>query len=372
MSTTFHIQPASRCAQFEAIGLSTKPAKSLTGNVENEPAAEKSFICHLCGTSFMRKESLLDHLKGPQHDNVKPYACADCKKAYTRRSDLKRHEREVHRGTKFVCNVLALGERRGCGKRFSRALTLKSHQDHCRALQSALANAHAPNWSRMAWPTNVELLLRDETARILAEAKSLGAKELECRICHAQRLPNHVGSFVRHLIDHLESILFGAYQCELCGLSFGWDLHLQKHQEVCAGYRGPAAGCQISVNGFERSCAVHGADATLLEDVLAGRRGSSCVLICEQTFQQLKVQITSQLEQSLGQIIKYEPRKPLEYLEAVRERLRQLDPLYSLAPHESLLDGYDTNNQASTKANPDMCRDDFDTIFALRKDIDVI
>ncbi|KAI0592764.1 hypothetical protein F4775DRAFT_580879 [Biscogniauxia sp. FL1348] len=53
------------------------------------------FTCDICGRDFTRKVNLKGHERG--HFGDRPYACFNCDKAFARLSDCRRHER-IHRG----------------------------------------------------------------------------------------------------------------------------------------------------------------------------------------------------------------------------------------------------------------------------------
>ena len=84
------------------------------------------FQCSLCSKSFTRRHNLENHRRA--HDGERPHKCDVCGLAFVRKYDQSRHAR-LHDGiASFVCEgILDNGDKWGCGKRFARADTLKSH-----------------------------------------------------------------------------------------------------------------------------------------------------------------------------------------------------------------------------------------------------
>ncbi|KAJ7072799.1 hypothetical protein C8F01DRAFT_1105267 [Mycena amicta] len=86
------------------------------------PATSQQFTCPVegCGSTFTRAFNLRGHMRA--HSEVRPYACdwPNCKKAFARSSDCKRHH-AIHTKTQKT-NICA-----GCGKTFGRADALNRH-----------------------------------------------------------------------------------------------------------------------------------------------------------------------------------------------------------------------------------------------------
>ena len=75
-------------------------------------------LCHECPKSFENKKTLTDHLLTCPKTKEK---CDKCGKFYKNRKSLKEHERNVHEGKLYSCDV--------CTKTFSVLGNLKKHKE---------------------------------------------------------------------------------------------------------------------------------------------------------------------------------------------------------------------------------------------------
>jgi uncharacterized Zn-finger protein len=77
------------------------------------------FECLICKLKLNTQPSLIIHIKN-DHKSEKPYLCAQCPKAFIRRSDLRKHV-FVHAGIRlFSCDI--------CNKSFTRSTNLAKHK----------------------------------------------------------------------------------------------------------------------------------------------------------------------------------------------------------------------------------------------------
>ncbi|KAJ1326905.1 transcription factor CRZ1 [Microdochium nivale] len=83
-----------------------------------------TFQCSLCPCNFTRVFNLHSHLR--THTKERPFTCSTstCKRTFTRQSDCREHENQVHSTNKpFVCG----GSTWGCGKAYKRRTNLVRH-----------------------------------------------------------------------------------------------------------------------------------------------------------------------------------------------------------------------------------------------------
>lgn len=148
-------------------------------DVKVERGESKAFKCHLCRKAFSRRANLRNHERA--HWNGKQHACPHCGKLFSHRAHLVIHER-THTGEKpFLCPV--------CPKHFAQKVHLQNH-----------ARTHT------------------------------GEKPYRCRFCSK--------AFARrdHLNNH-ERIHTGEkpFTCARCSKSFTQRGHLKNHQRTHTG-----------------------------------------------------------------------------------------------------------------------------------------
>ena len=89
-------------------------SKSLTYHLKIH--GEKTFLCDVCGKTFIKKAHLEAH--GHIHSNIRSYKCTDCDKTYKYDGQLRIHRR-YHTGQRFYCDI--------CQKGFVDKADLKKH-----------------------------------------------------------------------------------------------------------------------------------------------------------------------------------------------------------------------------------------------------
>jgi hypothetical protein len=90
----------------------------------------KSLACHMCGKTFTRRFNLRAHERS--HLDIKPFKCGTCSQSFCRRHDLKRHER-LHTGAvPYSCDV--------CGKGFNRVESHARHKASCGVNGNGISN----------------------------------------------------------------------------------------------------------------------------------------------------------------------------------------------------------------------------------------
>ena len=79
----------------------------------------KDFICSICGSHFIRKSILIDHMKVHDEKRIK-YECSHCQETFSSLTNLKRHEKGHTNELKgYTCHV--------CNAEFVRKWNLKQH-----------------------------------------------------------------------------------------------------------------------------------------------------------------------------------------------------------------------------------------------------
>ncbi|XP_053737711.1 zinc finger protein 574 isoform X1 [Synchiropus splendidus] len=81
-------------------------------------AAERSFVCGVCGKSFRKRIHVRNHIR--THTGERPFQCSDCGKTFSSLTNLMRHNL-VHSGIRpYRCDV--------CQRCFSQSSNLRQHQ----------------------------------------------------------------------------------------------------------------------------------------------------------------------------------------------------------------------------------------------------
>lgn len=79
--------------------------------------SKKSFVCEICGKDFYQQEHLKAHLR--LHNNERPFSCEVCSKSFNIKSSLQRHM-NCHTGARpFICDI--------CHRGYSRRSVMMLH-----------------------------------------------------------------------------------------------------------------------------------------------------------------------------------------------------------------------------------------------------
>ena len=123
------------------------------------------YECLECGKVPARASILKDHLN--DHQNIKPFTCVQCQTRFTRKNELKTHQKEKHgRTSSYACP--------GCEKVFNRRTSLKRHLNgktkaQC-LLQTDLLVIDKDHRDNDAIISTAILVQRHESARGVKEA----------------------------------------------------------------------------------------------------------------------------------------------------------------------------------------------------------
>lgn len=179
---------------------------------------EKSYTCHLCGSSFCRSTELDDHLI--RHENPKPYECDLCQERYAVKNSLRDHMKTYHTTSfgGFFCHLCPNG------KKYPTQHKLSEHNDRVHSGNDRYVCAECPR--RFKYPES----LRNHISRTHTPPELI--KWFPCDQCNfraptSKALEKHK---VVHL-DHTEK----PYKCSYCPKGFGrryeWNRHEMIHRE---------------------------------------------------------------------------------------------------------------------------------------------
>ncbi|KAI7890738.1 uncharacterized protein EV154DRAFT_481864 [Mucor mucedo] len=74
-----------------------KASSSVSLETEQKKKQKKEFACPFCNFLSNRKYNLQTHIVLHDPNRVKKYPCAECDRGFDRKSDLKRHNTNVHK-----------------------------------------------------------------------------------------------------------------------------------------------------------------------------------------------------------------------------------------------------------------------------------
>uniref|UniRef100_A0A8C7C520 ZFP92 zinc finger protein n=1 Tax=Neovison vison TaxID=452646 RepID=A0A8C7C520_NEOVI len=172
-------------------------------------SGEKPYACGECGKLFRRSFALLEHRR--THSGERPYACGDCGKAFTRSSNLIKHQ-VIHSGEKpYACPE--------CGKPFRRRFALLEH----RRTHSG-ERPYACGDCGKAFRRSSNLIEHQRTHR--------GDKPYACGQC--AKAFKGVSQLIHHQRSHSGDRPF---TCKQCGKAFRGCSGLSQHQRAHSGER---------------------------------------------------------------------------------------------------------------------------------------
>ncbi len=175
-------------------------------HIHNSDTA-RLYKCDLCTNSYTVKHQLKIH-KVVVHEGKRPYCCRTCNATFTCMSNMKRHEKSVHRSQerKFKCGQ--------CSRAYLNEANLKRHfRTHTGQKDFVCMVCNA------AFNTKSELKLHS--------LKHSGIKRHKCHICNASYKVSH--GLKHHLANKhgLDKII---YTCDTCSKSFISKTGLNRHK----------------------------------------------------------------------------------------------------------------------------------------------
>lgn len=184
--------------------------------------APKPFSCDLCGETFSRRSSMVQHRR--MHSGEKPYQCMICLKSFTRPYSLQKHLCS-HTGEKaFTCDL--------CGRKFSRSSTLREHK-----------RSHAGE-KPFQCDTCYEYFSRRSTLH-QHQRMHMGEKPHVCDVCGKRFTRRY--TLQKHAVDHTGK---AAYDCDVCGKRFPRPHVLRKHLRCHSGKE--RYTCSVCGENFSR------------------------------------------------------------------------------------------------------------------------
>ena len=189
-------------------------------HIDSFHTKERKYQCQICQKSFMRVETLLNHVK----THNKRFECQICSKLFPSQGTLNNHIKQTHENPgSFECQI--------CSKKFNRKETLKNHQKvHDRNRPKPYKCQRCCYATDKNWDMKLHEKAHENQDKKLAKIKN----PLKCEKCSAFFKNKYLST--QHMKQVHPDQLF---HCDLCGKYIKSKYYLTKHIEkrICKKFK---------------------------------------------------------------------------------------------------------------------------------------
>lgn len=136
-------------------GLELCSTYNLNNHIRTVHGRERKFHCTLCDRRFSHSHHLKTHMN--RHDNIRPFQCDQCVKAFFDKTTLREHIKSVHLNLKaYACKI--------CSRTFNRSGNMRAHMLKTHSLGDLSdVNRSFGNTSSHSQSMNVDVIEHDFT-----------------------------------------------------------------------------------------------------------------------------------------------------------------------------------------------------------------
>ncbi|KAF9409305.1 hypothetical protein HW555_011287 [Spodoptera exigua] len=226
-------------------GTSHTNNKELTKHIEKQHIVDNKYPCNMCEKTFEKPRLLKKHLKTHFEEKFK---CTECQKEFQRKKGLKEHMK-IHTGEKkYSCSV--------CNKAFGHNQTLKSHMFTHTGEKPYICDFSSKSYLAIherqhtgEKPYSCDVCKKDFTAYTTLKVHMrvhTGIKPYTCGFCSRQFA--QMASFKLHQRTHTGE---KPYSCKICKKPFSDNGYLKIHMRVHSGEK--PFSCEICKRCFRET-----------------------------------------------------------------------------------------------------------------------